>query len=179
MRKFGLILFVVGMAGACGGVALAWIARGGQSDLKASFEQSGNLRGPEERSRLWFPSLNQDFIVLNGTSEHDLVLGPVHVSGSAMPGQDGNCIIAAHRDTHFRILKNLTYGDSVAIERGGVTYRYLIVDIEIVPSEDTSPYDATNEPVLTLVTCYPFMFVGAAPKRYIVRAKLIGATVPG
>src|SRR5215471_3669698 len=175
MKKFALFLIVVGLAAAFGAAGLAWMAHQGQADLKAHVDGGGTAEAVT-LSRLSFPSLNTDYVVLNEDSAEDLLLGPAHVPGSADPGQKGNCIIAAHRDTHFSILKNLKYGDEVTVERRGEAYRYRIFDIKIVKQADTSLYGATEDPVLTLVTCYPFFMVGAAPKRYVVRAKLIGVT---
>lgn len=90
-----------------------------------------------------------------------------------MPGNSGNLVIAGHRDTHFRVLKDVAIGDEIRIDEDGRQYLYRIVDTRIVAPEDISSLRPESEPVLTLVTCYPFYFIGPSPKRFVVRARAI------
>ena len=87
-----------------------------------------------------------------------------------MPGNAGNAVIAGHRDTHFRMLKDVTVGDEIQIDVNGERFLYRIVDTRIVPPTDTSAVHSSRERMLTLVTCYPFYFIGPAPERFVVRA---------
>ena len=90
-----------------------------------------------------------------------------------MPGNAGNAVIAGHRDTHFRVLKDVALGDEIRIDVGAEHYLYRIVDTQVVRPTDTSTLRAGTDSVLTLVTCYPFYFIGPAPDRFIVRAKAV------
>jgi len=98
-----------------------------------------------------------------------------HIDGTAVPGQSGNLGIAGHRDGFFRGLKDVHLGDPIELETLGGSQIFRVADIRIVSPEDVSVLDTTAGPVLTLVTCYPFYFVGDAPQRYIVRALPDGA----
>jgi sortase A len=96
-----------------------------------------------------------------------------HIPGTALPGEDGNIVLAAHRDTFFRPLRNIQKGDEIALTTLSGAYRYRVESIQIVGPDDVGVLSPTKQPTLTLVTCYPFYFVGSAPKRFIVRAGLI------
>ncbi len=87
-----------------------------------------------------------------------------------MPGRPGNSVVAGHRDTHFRVLKDLSVGDRIRIDWGKERYLYRIVNTQVVSPRDTSVLRSTDEPTLTLITCYPFYFIGPAPERFVVRA---------
>ncbi len=108
--------------------------------------------------------------VLQGTASRTLRLGVGHIRGTAIPGTLGNSAIAGHRDTFFRALKDIHDGDEIELKTAGTSTRYLVDWARVVAPGDTSVLDSTNESVLTLVTCYPFYFVGGAPKRFVVRA---------
>jgi len=96
--------------------------------------------------------------------------GAGHIPETAQPGDPGNVGIAAHRDSFFRGLKDVRKNDIIRLETLEGTYRYRVDWTRIVTPEDTAVLDATANPALTLVTCYPFYYVGSAPKRFIVRA---------
>jgi len=102
--------------------------------------------------------------------ERNLNRGAGLVDGTALPGSDGNVAIAAHRDGYFRVLRNVVVGDLLELDSLSDTRSYRVSDITIVDPTDVSPLDPTTQPAVTLVTCYPFYFVGNAPQRYIVRA---------
>lgn len=126
-------------------------------------------------ARLLIPRLDTQLYVVEGTDAADLQRAPGHMHGSAMPGSHGNCIIAGHRDTHFRVLKNIRKGDEIILETGKGQFVYRVVRTRVVPPTNTSALRATTEPMLHLITCFPFYYVGAAPKRFVVEAKLAGA----
>jgi sortase A len=123
-------------------------------------------------ARLAIPRLDATLYVVEGDDTGDLKRGPGHLIGSAMPGQEGNCIIAGHRDTHFRVLKNIEKGDDILLTRNGQTWRYRVDEMSIVSPDNLSPLQPTHTPVLNLITCYPFYYLGSAPKRFVVHAQL-------
>jgi sortase A len=90
-----------------------------------------------------------------------------------LPGQLGNVGIAGHRDTFFRPLRNIRQGDMIALTTLEGEYRYRVVSTSVVSPSEVSVLRPTGEEVLTLVTCYPFYYVGSAPERFIVRAKIV------
>ncbi|MEX0899380.1 MAG: class D sortase [Gammaproteobacteria bacterium] len=119
------------------------------------------------------PSAGIEVPVFSDTSERNLNRGAGAIEGTAAPGSNGNAGIAAHRDGHFRGLKDVVLGDEIEVEHQAGTRRYRITDLAVVEPTDVSSLYPTDEPALTLVTCYPFYFVGSAPQRYIVRAVAI------
>ena len=98
-----------------------------------------------------------------------LIAGAGHVPGTLLPG--GNVVIAAHRDTFFRKLEGILPGDRVQVATLRRTYEYVVSSSEVVDPEDTQVMESRACRELTLITCYPFYFVGAAPKRFIVHAR--------
>ena len=96
----------------------------------------------------------------------------VPMSGTAMPGARGNCVIAGHRDTHFRILKDIHKGDDIVLQTANAQYLYRVKNTQVVSPRNTHALRPTADPVLNLITCYPFWYVGSAPKRYVVEAQL-------
>ena len=114
--------------------------------------------------------------VLEGTDEVSLNRGVGHINQTAAPGADGNSGIAGHRDGFFRGLKDISPGDAIELETLRATEIYRIERAWIVDPDDVSVLDPTPTRSLTLVTCYPFYFVGSAPRRFIVRAVLEGIT---
>jgi sortase A len=162
---------IIALAGGSLGLA-GWT---GQKSATARWEHDGDeSRGSGvDFSRLSFPAHNATFIVRDGASIANLVMGPVRLPWSSLPGNSGNSVIAAHRDTHFRILKDLKKGEVVTVERDGHSFEYRVVALEIVRPSDSTFYQPTSNAVLTLVTCYPFYYLGPAPKRFIVRAELL------
>jgi LPXTG-site transpeptidase (sortase) family protein len=106
-------------------------------------------------------------------NERNLNRGAAHVAGTAPPGAVGNSAIAAHRDGYFRVLQTVAIGDLVELDLGRGSERYRVSALSIVQPTDLSPLDASDTAALTLITCYPFFFVGSAPQRFIVRAERI------
>jgi sortase A len=126
-------------------------------------------------ARLTARSGDVDLIVLAGASGRTLAFGPGHMSASAMPGETGNAVIAGHRDTHFRFLKDVQPGELLRFESSnGERYLYKVIDAEIVDSRKGSLALDTESAMLSLVTCYPFdaKEVGG-PLRYVVTARML------
>lgn len=119
---------------------------------------------------LRIPGIALEVPVNYGTGERVLLRGAGLVEGTGLPGSNGNVAIAAHRDTFFRALKDLALGDHIELVMLDRTQTYVVTDLSVVEPTDVHVLDDTGEPVLTLVTCYPFYFVGNAPQRFIVRA---------
>ena len=111
--------------------------------------------------------------VFDGTDDLILNRGAGRISGTAKPGQPGNIGIAAHRDGFFRGLKDIRVGDRIELRTQGDASLYAVDDIEIVQPTDVTVLRNRPSPSLTLVTCYPFYFVGDAPQRYIVHASIV------
>ena len=91
---------------------------------------------------------------------------------SALPGEEGNAAFAGHRDTFFRGLRNVRGGDRIVVTTPDGIFTYIVRDTRVVRPTDLTALDPTSQPTLTLVTCYPFDYIGLAPKRFIVRATI-------
>lgn len=128
---------------------------------------------------LSIPKIGLEVPLLDGTDDLTLNRAVGRIEETARPGEAGNLGIAGHRDGFFRGLKDVAVGDEIRLETLTRDYLYLIESIRIVSPEDVHVLDATSNPVLTLVSCYPFYFVGSAPRRYIVRAVLVGDAPAG
>jgi sortase A len=126
--------------------------------------------------RLEAPSVRMTTNVLEGSDDGTLRRGAGHIEDTPFPGQPGNVGIAGHRDTVFRPLRHVKVGDPLHITTPDRTYQYRISKTLIVGPDDVYVLDPTDRPTVTLVTCYPFDFIGHAPKRFIVQAEL---TEPG
>jgi sortase A len=124
-------------------------------------------------ARLEAPSVKLSTTVLEGSDDQTLRRGAGHIEDTALPGEMGNIGIAGHRDTIFRPVRKLRVGDSLELTTSDRVYRYRIAKTSIVNPEDVYVLDPTPQPTLTLVTCYPFEFVGHAPQRFIVHAELV------
>jgi sortase A len=122
---------------------------------------------------LSIPSLKLEVPVYPDTGEQSLDRGAGHIEGTAPLGGTGNTGIAAHRDGFFRKLERVDLGTDVVLDVGERTLRYRVSSIEIVMPTDVRVLAETASSAITLVTCYPFYFVGAAPQRYIVRADAV------
>jgi sortase A len=110
-------------------------------------------------------------MILEGTDDRTLRRAVGHIPGTPLPGQPGNVAIAGHRDTFFRALRNVRQDDEITLMTLDGSYRYRVDSISVVGPEDTQVLDNSGGDILTLVTCYPFYFVGPAPRRFIVRAQ--------
>jgi sortase A len=129
---------------------------------------------PEQMlTRLEIPKIQMDAIVVEGASRRDLSEGPGHMKETAQPGETGNMVITAHRDTFFRHIYELNKGDQIQVRRSGRTFTYEVTGKRIVMPEDVSVIRPTTNPQLTLITCYPTYYIGPAPKRLVVFSRLI------
>src|SRR5665213_809979 len=123
--------------------------------------------------RMEIPRLGISVIVAEGTDEATLRRAGGHIAGTSFPGQHGNVGIAGHRDTLFRPLRNIRKNDLITLTTLGGEYRYRVTSTEIVSPTDVTVLNSDGHEILTLVTCYPFYFVGPAPDRFIVRAERV------
>jgi sortase A len=121
---------------------------------------------------LQIPRLEVSAIVRAGSDSRTLRLAIGHIGGTALPGERGNMGLAAHRDTFFRRLGEIRPNDEVRLVTAEGTFDYRVEGTRIVEPRDTWVLAPTEGPVLTLVTCYPFRYVGSAPQRFVVRARL-------
>jgi sortase A len=127
-------------------------------------------------ARLDAPSVGLSATVLEGSDDGTLAHGAGHIEDTALPGGSGNFGIAGHRDTTFRAVRHLHAGDPLVVTTAGHVYRYRITNTTIVNPTDVYVLDDAGHPTLTLVTCYPFEFIGHAPRRFIVSADLVATT---
>ena len=129
--------------------------------------------------RLSIPRLRLTAMVREGASEKTLSLALGHIPSTALPGQKGNVGVAGHRDRLFRGLKDIRGDDLIEFETLYGNYTYQVESTEIVKPNDVGVLKASNYSELTLVTCYPFYYVGSAPDRFIVKARQVAASLPG
>ena len=117
--------------------------------------------------------------VFEGTEELVLNKGVGRIAGTAKPEESGNIGIAGHRDGFFRCLKDIHIGDEIELATPGRKTLYAVDAIEVVDPDNVGVLRLRARPALTLVTCYPFYYVGSAPHRYIVHASIAQAELPG
>lgn len=128
--------------------------------------KEGDLLG-----RIEIPRLGLKVAILEGTTSRTLRLGAGHIKGTALPGEPGNIGIAGHRDTFFRDLKDIRSSDEIQIQTAARLSRYEVDRVRIVAPNDIGVLAPSAESAITLVTCYPFHYIGAAPERFIVHAR--------
>ncbi len=179
------LLWSIGVV-AVGAALLYWTAgyflqvRGERelAELQA-MNQSGSSRADRLRTNLKegavvgmirIPRLAVSSVIFEGTSFQTLAGGVGHLQPSSFPEEDGNVVLAAHRDTYFRQLERVQPGDDILVDTLAGKQWYTVQSAEIVTPDRIDLLEATPEPALTLVTCYPFNYVGRAPERFIVRA---------
>jgi sortase A len=142
-----------------------------ETDSFASFDtappalEEGALVG-----RIEIPRVGVSSIVLEGVDARTLRRGVGHIPGTDLPSQQGNVGLAGHRDSFFRALKDISKNDTITLTTPEGVFNYQVEWTRIVTPEDTAVLANEGRPALTLVTCYPFYYVGSAPKRFIVRA---------
>jgi sortase A len=120
--------------------------------------------------RLEIPKIKLDVMVLEGDDDDVLEKAAGHVPKTDFPGGAGNVVIAAHRDTFFRGLRNIHMDDEITLTTAQGVHKYQVGLVELVAPEDVQVLKALDHPTLTLITCFPFEFIGDAPKRFIVQA---------
>jgi sortase A len=170
-----------GHASAFGGDALAslLLEQPDQSEWSSSAVKHWNASAATEVGRplaaLRIDSLDLRLAVLDRADEASLHRSIGWIEGTARPGEPRNVGIAGHRDSHFRGLRHLKLGDRITLETPGGIIDYEVSALQVVGPEDNYVLALGDSPALTLVTCYPFYFVGSAPERYIVRAEPVAA----
>ena len=117
------------------------------------------------------PRLRLKAIVVQGDSHTILRRAVGHIPETALPGKPGNVALAGHRDTFFRPLRNIRLGDAITLKTPTGDFQYLVESTQIVPAANVEVLGATPLPTLTLITCFPFDYIGAAPNRFVVRAR--------
>jgi sortase A len=121
--------------------------------------------------RLEIPRLELSAVVMEGDNAKTLRRAVGHIPGTPLPGQTGNVALTGHRDTFFRPLRHIRANDIIVVTTLQGEYRYRVVSTRVVGVDDVAVLDPSGNEILTLVTCYPFYFVGPAPNRFIVRAE--------
>jgi sortase A len=111
--------------------------------------------------------------MIEGVRSEDLRVAVGHIPGTALPGEPGNIVIAGHRDNFFRKLRELGQDDIIILSTVYGSYRYSVTGTRVVQPDNLAVMDYSTEPALTLITCYPFYYVGPAPQRFVVRARQI------
>jgi sortase A len=124
------------------------------------------------------PSIHLDVPIFDGTDELTLNRGLGRIEGTAQIRQAGNIGIAGHRDGFFRGLKDIQPGDPIELALSDKTEEYVVVQTQVVMSDDVEVLAPTTTPTLTLVTCFPFYYVGSAPQRFIVTASMKNSSQP-
>lgn len=150
-----------------------WSQMKGAHELERSVATSPSPIAGGVVGRVEIPRLNLSTVIFEGTDQDVLERGAGHLPGSALPGNRGNTVLAAHRDTFFRPLRGIRIGDRVKIHQPGGDDIYIVKSARVVQPNEVDVLKSTAEPSLTLITCYPFRFIGPAPERFVVRAVLI------
>lgn len=137
-----------------------------------------NIRKGDLVGELLMPTLKQRFPIYEGTDNSELKMGVGHYVKSVFPGISDNSVLSAHRDTYFSKLGNLKIGDLIQVDTKAGKFTYKIFNFRIVKANDRTVIVPTKNAVLTLSTCYPFLYIGHAPKRFIVSAKIVSQINP-
>jgi len=124
---------------------------------------------------LRIPRLGLTAVVVQGDSDAILRRAVGHLADTALPGEAGNVVLAGHRDTFFRPLKQIRAGDAVTVRTARGDVRYVVESTRVVPPTDVQVLEPTGGHTLTLITCFPFSYLGAAPERFIVLARELDA----
>jgi sortase A len=179
------MLFAVAilLLGYCGFVLLdTWVFQARESAQLERFvperPASGDVPiaaiGPDGLiGRMEVERLGVSVVVMEGTSNKTLRRAVGHIAGTGLPGQPGNVGIAGHRDTFFRPLRNIQADDIITLTTPRGMYRYRVEFTKVVSPDNVAVLDPDEKEILTLVTCYPFYYVGSAPERFIVRARRV------
>ena len=130
----------------------------------------------ETVGRIEIPRLRVSAVIKAGSDARTLQLAVGHIPGTALPGEAGNVGLAGHRDTFFRRLRDIRSDDEIRVTTASGVFSYRVARTDVVEPHDVWVLDPTSHPALTLVTCYPFSYVGSAPQRFIVRAQLAPGT---
>jgi sortase A len=134
---------------------------------------AGAVPGPGEGlvGRLEIPSLGLSAIIAEGADGRTLGRAVGHLPETALPGASGNTVLAGHRDTFFRSLGGVRLGDTIRVTTPEGRFEYQVDEVSIVDPDDVGVLAPSATPTLTLITCFPFHYIGPAPRRFIVRAR--------
>jgi len=149
------------------------VSPGVSESLHTSTKASIRGLDPLLIGKIEIPRLAVSSIIREGVDEDTLSRAVGHVPGTALFTGDGNVGLAGHRDTFFRGLKEIAKGDAIRVKTPSASYEYHVVSTSIVWPDDTRVLESDGTPMLTLVTCWPFSYVGHAPKRFVVKARRV------
>lgn len=185
MKRVTVILLALALLALGNGAWIHMKAQLAQVLLRAAWERT--LRGATNArpwpwadtrpaARLVIEKTGSDFIVLEGANGSALAFAPAHLEHTALPGQRGNAVISAHRDTHFTALRDLVAGDAIKVQRpDGRWLEYRVAGTRVVDERDTWITRSDDAARLTLVTCYPFdAIVPGGRERYVVESVTLG-----
>jgi sortase A len=144
-----------------------------QAPLQGAPLQSHSVIG-----RVEIPRLKLNVMVREGVDAGTLRGSVGHIPSTSLPGGPGNVALAAHRDTYFLPLEHIENGDLIEVKTRQGSFQYVVESTQVVRPKDVWVLKASNHPTLTLVTCFPFRYIGAAPQRFIVRATQVGKFLP-
>lgn len=181
-RLFALVFVLVGLVVIAGaGFALFW-----SDELQRLYVPSlpsierhsgeGSTRGPEAEDGkpiglIEIPRLGLSSVVLEGDDTAALLLGVGHLSDTPLPWHGGNTVFAAHRDTFFRPLAHIRKNDVIRFSTADASFEYVVTELKVVQPTAVEVLEPTSAATLTLITCFPFDYIGPAPQRFIVRAE--------
>lgn len=181
MNKYSMIVLGGGLAFILWGANLGWHAYRGQTMARSRWSEMRNapaMRSGDVLLKLSFPRLNEERYVVAGATDENLQHAPAWMMESSLPAR-GNCIIAGHRDTHFRLLKNVRVGDTIEVDIGGKRLKYRVSRRRVVAKNDMSALEVhSSRDAITLVTYFPRHYPGPAPQRLIVQADREKSPVP-
>jgi sortase A len=183
MRWVSRALFLIGFVSLSYFVGSLIDAELYQRQLRRAFEEQRQTPPKAVRSQsgpfienIEIPKIGLSVMISDGIDSKTLRRAVGHVPGTALPGEAGNAALAAHRDSFFRGLGGVSKGDSIVVNTSRGTFHYVVKSTEIVKPNAVRVLRPSPSPELTLITCYPFYYIGPAPKRFIVHALL--ATPP-
>lgn len=166
------------LAGSCAVTSLeahSFLGQAAHGEFRGAGTVATSVAPDSDRpmGRIEVPALSLSAPITGDVDAASLRMGVGHIRGTALPGGLGTVGIAGHRDTFFRPLRHVQPGMRVDLTDATGTYHYLIDSTEIVDPTEVRVLDITDRPALTLITCFPFDYIGAAPRRFIVHAHLL------
>lgn len=181
-RLFALLFILVGLAViAAAGFALFWsdeLQRMYVPTLPSIERHSGSGSAPSTEAQegapiglIEIPRLGLSSVVLEGDDTAALLLGVGHLSDTPLPWHGGNTVFAAHRDTFFRPLAHIRKNDVIKFSTADAEFEYVVTELKVVEPTAVDVLEPTTAATLTLITCFPFDYIGPAPQRFIVRAE--------
>ncbi|HYV62264.1 MAG TPA: class D sortase [Bryobacteraceae bacterium] len=132
-------------------------------------------RDPLLLGRLEIPSIQLTVMVREGVDDASLRKAAGHLPSSPFPGENGNVVLLGHRDTFFRPLRGIAQGDPIRVRTPSRSFQYVVDSIQVVAPEQSLAFENTSLRSITLITCFPFDYIGPAPRRFVVRARMISS----